>query len=84
MKKVIIGLMIVGLIAGTMYNKANVTRECKVVGVYEDAIMIEHPNGHLYTMNVEDTTELRKGDTLKVVFDELCDWDTQIEVKGLR
>lgn len=84
MKKIIIGLMIVGLIAGTIYHKANVTRECVIIGVYEDAMMVEHPNGHLYTMYVDDTSGLVEGNTVNVVFDELCEWETQIEIKGLR
>lgn len=84
MKKIIIGLMIVGLIAGTIYHKANVTRECVIIGVYEDAMMIEHPNGHLYTMHIDDTSGLVEGNTVNVVFDELCEWETQIEIKGLR
>lgn len=84
MKKIIIGLMIVGLIAGTIYHKANTTRECVIVGVYEDAMMVEHPNGHLYTMYVDDTSGLVEGNTVNVVFDELCEWETQIEIKGLR
>lgn len=84
MKKIIIGLMIVGLIVGTIYHKANVIRECVIIGVYEDAVMIEHPNGHLYTMYVDDTTGLAEGKTVNVVFDELCEWETQIEIRGLR
>lgn len=84
MKKIIIGLMIVGLIAGTMYNKANVTRECKVVGVYENAIMIEHPDGHLYTMHMDNVEQYTKGQIIDVVFNELSEWDTEYEIKGLR
>lgn len=84
MKKIIVGLMIVGLIAGTMYHKANVTRECEIVGVYISAIMVKHPNGHLYTMHMDNVKQYTEGQTIEVVFDELCEWDTQIEIKGLR
>ena len=84
MKKIIIGLMIVGLIAGTIYHKANVTRECEIVGVYISAIMVKHPSGQLYTMHMNNVEQYTKGQTIDVVFNELCEWDTQIEIKGLR
>lgn len=84
MKKIIIGLMIVGLIAGTVYNKANKVRECEVVGVYVSAIMVKHPSGHLYTIHIDNVEDYVEGETIEVVFDELHEWDTQYKVKGLR
>lgn len=76
--------MIVGLIAGAIYHKANVTRECEVVGVYVSAIMVKHPSGHLYTMYMDNVEDYVEGETIEVVFNELHEWDTQYEAKGLR
>ena len=84
MKKIIIAIAIIGLIVGINYNKANKVRECEVIGVYESAIMVKHPNGNLYTIHIDNAEDYVKGETIEVVFDELHEWDTQYEVKGLR
>ena len=84
MKKIIIAIAIISLFVGTAYNKMNKVRDCKVVGVYESAIMVKHPNGRLYTIHTDNIENYVKGETIEVVFDELYEWDTQYEVKGLR
>ena len=84
MKKIIIAIAIISLVAGTVYNKANKVRECEVVGVYVSAIMVKHPSGHLYTIHIDNAKDYVEGETIEVVFDELHEWDTQYEVKGLR
>lgn len=84
MKKIIIAIAIISLIVGTAYNKANKVRECEIVGVYESAIMVKHPNGNLYTIHMDNVEDYVDGGTIEVVFDELHEWDTQYEVKGLR
>ena len=84
MKKILIAIAIISLVVGTVYNKMNKVRDCKVVGVYESAIMVKHPNGRLYTIHMDNVKQYTKGQTIEVVFDEFYEWDTQYEVKGLR
>ena len=47
--------------------------------------IIEHPNGHLYSMTYNpNEIYVVEGDTIEVVFDELHEWDTQYEIKEVR
>lgn len=84
MKKLIIYSLIVGLMGIMMYSKLNKTRECIVTYVYQDMIMIEHPNGNLYTMNVDNNRHYVEGDVIEVVFDELYEWDSMYTIKGIK
>ena len=69
-----------------VWNKTNKTRECEVLGVYENMMTIVHPNGNIYTTTIsqEDNRRYNKGDKVKAVFDELHEWDTMYSCKGLK
>lgn len=86
MKKIVALVMVIGIVFGTVYTKANKVRECEVLGVYEDAMSVVHPNGHIYTLHIDEeyVGRYHKGEIVDVVFDELYEWDTQYEVKGLK
>ena len=87
MKKILIMMMAVSVVAGATYNKANKVRECEITKVYDeyDLMVIEHPNGHLYSMTYNpNEIYVVEGDTIEVVFDELHEWDTQYEIKEVR
>ena len=86
MKKIIIAIAIIGLVVGATYNKAHKTRECEILGVYENMMSVVHPNGRIYTLSTDGdcTGRYRKGEIVDVVFDELHEWDTQYECIGLK
>ena len=86
MKKMVVAMLVVGFAIGFVYGKANKVRECEILGVYEDAMSVVHPNGHIYTLHIneEDANRYRKGEIIDVVFDELHEWDTQYEIKDIK
>lgn len=86
MKKMVIVMLVIGFVFGLAYGKANKVRKCEILGVYEDAMSVVHPNGHIYTLHIDEeyVGRYHKGEVVDVVFDELHEWDTQYEIKGLK
>ena len=85
MKKILCGIMVISLVVGITYNKSYKVRECEVLGVYEDMMTVMHPNGHIYSLSI-DEDDLRtyfENEVVEVMFDELHEWDTQYTVVKL-
>ena len=86
MKKTIIAIVTVAMICGVWFGKLHRTRECMVTYVNDDnlTIRVQHPNGLEYGCNVDCTENLDVGETIKVVFDEMTEWEKNYRVKGIK
>jgi hypothetical protein len=83
MKKMILFVLVIGCVCGAVYSKTNVVRECEVISVFGDLISVTHPNGNTYKFYT-DNGNFQKGERIKVVFDEMYEWNTQYVVKGVK
>lgn len=86
MKKTIIAIVTVAMICGVWFGKLHRTRECIVTYVNDDnlTIRVQHPNGLEYGCNVDCTENIDEGDIVKVVFDEMTEWEKNYRVKGIK
>ena len=83
MKKIIAISLVAICLCSFVYTKTNTVRECEVVSVFNDLITIVHPNGNTYKFYT-DNGNFQKGERIKVVFDEMYEWDTQYVIKGVK
>lgn len=86
MKKTIIAIVTVTMICGVWFGKLHRTRECIVTYVNDDnlTIRVQHPNGLEYGCNVDCTENIDEDDIVKVVFDEMTEWEKNYRVKGIK
>lgn len=86
MKKIIVSVLIVCSLSSLWFGKLHRTRECIVTNVNHDRLIVtlQHPNGLAYDYNVDCIENISKGEVVRVVFDELTDWEKNYRVKGIR
>ena len=86
MKKMIVFTVVVALGCGVWFGKLHRTRECVVTNVSHDKLIVtvQHPNGLTYKCNVDCTENISKGKMVKVVFDELTDWEKNYIAKEIK
>ena len=82
MKKFVIGLLVVCGLSTLWYGKLHRTRECVVTNVSHDRLVVtvQHPNGWTYDCAVDCTENLEEGEKIKVIFNELTDWEKNYSV----
>ena len=85
MKKTIIAIITIVMVCGVWFGKLHRTRECIVTYVNEDnlTIRVQHPNGLKYECNVDCTENFYVGETIKVTFNELTDWEKHYSIVGV-
>ena len=85
MKKVMMIILIIALGCGVWFGKLHRIRECVVTNVNHDRLVVtvRHPNGWTYDCNVDCTENISKGETVRVVFDEMTDWEKNYRVVGV-
>lgn len=85
MKKVFVIALIIGAV-GIVGAKGNRTRECRVAWVDGTEIAVIHPNGKVYQYELDktDLNNYSEDEIIKVVFDEMYDWETQYTIKGIK
>ena len=86
MKKTVIIAVIIALGCGVWFGKLHRTRECVITNVNDDnlSIIVQHPNGLEYGCYVDCTENLDEGETIKVVFDELTEWEKNYRIKEIK
>ena len=86
MKKVLTMIIAISLVCGVWFGKLHRTRECVVTNVDNEnlVVTVRHPNGWTYDYYTDCTENIKEGETIKVVFDELTDWEKNYQVKGIR
>lgn len=82
MKKVVVGLVVVCSLSGLWFGKLHRTRECTVTNVSHDRLIVtvQHPNGMTYDCKVDCIENINEGEVVKVVFDELTDWEKNYRI----
>ena len=71
-------ILIVAVMAtmgGGMYEKMHHVEYCKVLNVVDNTVFVRHSNGLTYAVAVSDPELYRDTDTVKVVFNQLTDWE---------
>lgn len=86
MKKIIIGVLIICSLSYLWFGKLHRTRECVVTNVNDDnlTIIVQHPNGLEYGCNVDCTENFDEGEIVKVIFNELTDWEKNYRIKEIK
>lgn len=86
MKKTIIAIVIITLGCGVWFGKLHRTRECVVTNVSHDRLVVtvQHPNGMTYGCKVDCTENISEGETVRVVFDEMTDWEKNYRIKEIK
>ena len=80
MKKIVIGMVIIALGCGVWFGKLHRTREVEVVTCVDNIVTVQHPNTLFYQFETIGTYEYKQGDKIKVVFDELTDWEKNYRI----
>ena len=83
MKKIIVGLLIVCSLSTLWFGKLHRTREVEVVTCVDNIVTVQHPNTLFYQFETIGTYEYKQGDKIKVVFDEMTDWEKNYRVVGV-
>jgi hypothetical protein len=86
MKKIIVSVLIVCSLSSLWFGKLHRTRECIVTNVDYDRLIVtlQHPNGWTYDCNVDCTENISEGEIVRVVFDEMTDWEKNYRVKEIK
>lgn len=86
MKNYVIAIVMVVLTCGIWFGKFHRTRECVVTNVSHDELIVtvQHPNGITYDCNVDCTENISEGEIVRVVFDEMTDWEKNYRIKEIR
>ena len=86
MKKIVIGLLVICGLSSLWFGKLHRTRECIVTNVNHDRLIVtvQHPNGLTYNCNVDCTGNISEGEVVKVIFDELTDWEKNYIAKEIK
>jgi len=76
MKKAFTIVLIIAL-AAIWFGKIHRVRECTVTNVNDSTLVItvQHPNGWTYNYQSDCTENLDEGEVIKVIFNELTDWE---------
>lgn len=80
MKTIVASILIVSGLSGLWFGKLHRTREVEVVNCYNNIVTVQHPNGLTYKFNSLCDNEYIKGQHIKVVFDELTDWEKDYRI----
>ena len=83
MKKILSIVLVVLLTSSALwFGKLHRTRECIVTNVSHDRLIItvQHPNGWTYDYQADCTENIEEGETIKVIFNELTDWEKNYSV----
>lgn len=82
MKKILSIVLVVVLASALWFGKLHRTRECIITNVNDDnlTIRVQHPNGLEYGCNVDCTENLDEGEVIKVIFNEMTDWEKNYSV----
>ena len=82
-KTLILTLLLLSVISsGIYFGKLHRTRECVVTNVSHDRLVVtvQHPNGWTYDYYADCTENITEGETIKVIFNELTDWEKNYSV----
>ena len=81
MKKLVIGLLVVCSLS-VWFGKIHRVRECTVTNVNDSTLVItvQHPNGWTYDYQADCTENLYEGEVIKVIFNEMTDWEKNYSV----
>ena len=83
--KIITGVIIISCSCGCVLNKTHKVRECTVTNVNDSTLVItvQHPNGWTYDYQADCTENISEGETIKVIFNELTDWEKNYSVVNI-
>ena len=73
----------VATLGGGMYSKYHHVEECEVLNVVENVIYVKHSNGLTYSVAVKDPENYQDTKTVKVVFNQLTDWEKYYYIKDI-
>ena len=80
MKKIMVSLLIICGLSSLWFGKLRRTREVEVVTYVDNIVTVQHPNTLFYHFETVETYECKRGDKIKVVFDELTDWEKDYKI----
>lgn len=69
----VLGLSITAIVA--LWNKTHKTYICDISFVNDSIVYVTHPNGLEYGVVVKNPEAYQDGNTAKVVFNQLTDWE---------
>ena len=78
----LIAALIVAL-GGGIYKKMHHIEYCQVLNVMNNTVFVRHSNGLTYMVVVEDPSSYVIGQTTKVVFDQLTDWEKNYYIRDI-
>ena len=84
MKKMMVFAVVVVLGCGVWFGKLHRTREVEVVTCVDNIVTVQHPNTLFYQFETIGTYEYKQGDKIKVVFDEMTDWEKNYRIKEIK
>ena len=80
---VILVVALVATLGVGMYSKYHHVEECEVLNVVENVIYVKHSNGLTYSVAVKDPENYQDTKTVKVVFNQLTDWEKYYYIKDI-
>ena len=86
MKKILSIVLVVVLLASALwFGKLHIIRECVVTNVSHDRLVVtvQHPNGWTYDYQADCTENLDEGEKIKVIFNELTDWEKNYKISKI-
>lgn len=75
----VLNIIMISILMSVMFK----TRECAVISIRENSIIVLHPNGLKYKYITEEDFSIKEGDTVNVSFNELKDWEKQYTINKI-
>ena len=75
----VLNIIMISLLMSVMCK----TRECKVIAIRGNSIIVLHPNGLEYKYIAEEDFSINEGDIVNVSFNELKDWEKQYTINKI-
>ena len=79
----ILVVAIFATMGGGVYLKSHHVENCKVLNVVENTVFVKHSNGLTYSVAVKDPENYQDTKTVKVVFDQLTDWEKYYRITDI-
>ena len=85
MKKILSIVLVVLLASELWFGKLHRTRECIVTNVNHEELVVtvQHPNGWTYYCSVDCTENITEGEKVKVIFNEMTDWEKNYKISKI-
>ena len=79
---ILVTTLVVAL-GGGLYNKSHHIENCEVLNVIKNTVFVRHSNGLTYSVTVEDPETYQNINTVRIVFDQLTDWEKYYTIKDI-